>query len=57
MIKAIRQDILDRYNATWDDAHVIDHTGTIQACKDNFEKLLDTLIEEIYIKSAEINRL
>lgn len=57
MVRKIRQEILDRYNATWEDAHVIDNTGLIQICKENFEVLVDQLIEEVAIKNSEINRL
>ena len=56
MVREIKQEILDRYNATWD-THVIDNTGLVQACKDNFAALLNQLIEEVAIVNSEIDRL
>lgn len=45
-IEELRQDLLDRYNQSWEEAHVTDDMGLIQACKENFEQLLDKLIEK-----------
>lgn len=45
-IITLRQDIIDRYNLSWDD-EIEDGLGLIQEAKDNFEKLVDNLIEKV----------
>lgn len=46
VISKLRQDIIDRYNLSWDD-EIEDGLGLIQEAKDNFEKLVDNLIEKV----------
>lgn len=43
-IDILKQDILDRYNLSWVEAHIEDNTGVIQLAKDNFKNLVETLI-------------
>lgn len=42
----IRQDILDRYNDTWEE-DIEDTLRVVEECKRNFEVLVDSLIKTI----------
>ena len=44
-IEKLKEDIIQRYELSWSEAHVIDNMGLIQACKDNFRELVEQLIE------------
>jgi len=45
-IEDLKEDIISRYNMSWEDAHIQDNTGIIQAAKDNFRNLLELLIQK-----------
>ena len=53
-IDILKQDIIDRYNMSWVDAHLIDNTGLIQACKDQFKATLELLLEKVYNSGINI---
>jgi len=47
-IDILKQDILDRYNLSWVEAHIEDNIGVIQLAKDNFKELVETLITKTF---------
>lgn len=47
MIEKQKQNIIDAYNAVWDEMGMLDNTGLIQVCKDEFKLQVDLLIKTI----------
>lgn len=45
LISDIKQDIIDRYNMSWDDQE--DNMGLIEAAKQNFKERIELLIKTI----------
>ena len=43
----LRQELIESYNHLWDDFKPQDNTGLVQACKADFQKKLDLLIETL----------
>lgn len=45
-IEELKQDLIDRYNMSWEEAHLTDELGVIQLAKDNFRELVEQLIKK-----------
>jgi len=45
-IEDLKEDLINRYNMSWEDAHIQDNIGIIQVAKDNFRNLLELLIRK-----------
>ena len=56
MIEELKEDLIERYNMSWQDAHLTDELGIINLAKENFKRQLELLME-LCIKKGEINSL
>lgn len=55
-IEELKQDLLDRYNGTWEEGSydkVLDTLGIVEECKENFKNTLETLIKLIYAEKSQ----
>jgi hypothetical protein len=56
-IEELKQDLIDRYNMSWEYAHLTDELGVIQLAKDNFRELVDKFENLVWDKGYESGKL